>query len=186
LPAEDVCATTRPPCTTAARALVDAASWANSDREALTVIAMCFQQRLVGLDDVLAVWQRLPRSKRRRLVLTAAQDAAGGAHSLGELEVLGLVRRAGLPAPSQQRERVDSTGRRRYLDFYWEQWHLHVEIDGAHHLDAARARADAARQNALWISGDRVLRFPAWAVRHDPAAVIAQIRAALIAAGWRG
>ena len=41
------------------------------------------------------------------------------------------------------------------------------------------------RQNELWISGERVLRFPAWLVRRDPIAVISQIRAALFAAGWR-
>jgi len=30
-----------------------------------------------------------------------------------------------------------------------------------------------------------VLRFPAWLVREDPGQVIAQVRSALVAAGWR-
>ena len=41
------------------------------------------------------------------------------------------------------------------------------------------------RQNELWIPGDRVLRFPAWVVRERPSDVLAQVRAALIAAGWQ-
>jgi very-short-patch-repair endonuclease len=66
----------------------------------------------------------------------------------------------------------------------FEQWRVHVEIDGGQHLDARQAWSDMRRQNELWIAGDRVLRFPAWALRHDPGAVMAQVRAALRAAGW--
>jgi hypothetical protein len=40
------------------------------------------------------------------------------------------------------------------------------------------------RQNEIWIAGDRVLRFPAWLVHRRPAEVAAQIRTALVAAGW--
>jgi very-short-patch-repair endonuclease len=59
-----------------------------------------------------------------------------------------------------------------------------VEIDGAQHLEVRAAWADMKRQNDLWITGVRVLRFPAWLVRTRPAEVLAQVRAALIAAGW--
>ncbi len=62
---------------------------------------------------------------------------------------------------------------------------MHVEIDGIQHADPLASWADMSRQNQLWIKGDRVLRFPAWLVRERPAEVIAQVRAALIAAGWR-
>ena len=104
---------------------------------------------------------------------------SGGAHSLPEVEFLRLCRRAGLPAPTCQVSRVDSGGRRRYLDAYFEEYGVHVEIDGEQH-DEPRARwADMRRQNNLWIAGDRVLRFPAWLVRRHPARVAAQVRAAL-------
>jgi very-short-patch-repair endonuclease len=63
---------------------------------------------------------------------------------------------------------------------------VHVEIDGCQHLDVRQAWADMRRQNQLWIAGDRVLRFPAWALRSDPDAVLAQVRQALRAAGWPG
>jgi len=81
--------------------------------------------------------------------------------------------------------RLDSTGRRRYLDLYFEEWGLHVEVDGAQHMDVQHAWADMERQNALWRSGERLLRFPSWLVRAEPQVVVAQIRRALLDAGWR-
>ncbi|MEU8259313.1 hypothetical protein AB0C02_01635 [Micromonospora sp. NPDC048999] len=58
--------------------------------------------------------------------------------------------------------------------------------DGSQHLDPAHAWADMKRQNDLWVEGDRVLRFPTWALRAHPDEVVAQLRAALRAAGWPG
>ncbi|MER7164543.1 DUF559 domain-containing protein [Micromonospora sp. NPDC000207] len=186
LSGEDVVAAGRPRRTVPARSLVDAAQWADSAARARAVIAAGFQQRLVGGGDVHRVLVRLPRVRRRRLILETATDAAGGAHSLAELDFLGLVRRAGLPEPRCQQARRDSTGRRRYLDAYFERWGLHVEIDGGQHLDPQAAWADMRRQNDLWIDGDRVLRFPAWVVRVHPRQVVDQVRAALRQAGWPG
>ena len=56
-------------------------------------------------------------------------DAAGGAHSLGELDLVDLCRREKLPVPSLQQRRAG-----RYLDAEWAEWGLRVEIDGAHHM----------------------------------------------------
>jgi len=185
LPPDDVMPRWRPPCTTAARSIVDAASWARSDREATTVVAMAFQQGLVGLDEVQAVLDRLPRAKRRKQTWLASIDAAGGAHSLGELDMTRLLRRAGLPEPTRQALRVDASGKRRYVDLFFEEYGLHVEIDGAHHLSADQAWLDMDRQNQVWLSGEVVLRFPAWLVRQQPLTVVANIQRALEAAGWR-
>lgn len=172
--------------TVSGRSLVDAAQWASSDEEARAIIAAGFQQGLVAGDQIHRILDRMPRVRRRRLIRLTAADAAGGAHSLAELDFLGLLRHAGLPEPTRQKIRYDATGRRRYLDAYWEQWGVHVEIDGAQHFEVRAAWADMRRQNELWIAGDRVLRFPAWAVRNEPEKVAEQVRAALCAAGWRG
>ncbi|WP_422774112.1 hypothetical protein ACN28C_15305 [Plantactinospora sp. WMMC1484] len=174
-----------PPHTTNARSLVDAAAWARSDDEARMLIAAGFQQRLVGADDVHQVVHRLPTLRRRALILSTANDARGGSESLPELRYLRAARRAGLPEPSRQHRRRDSAGRVRYLDVYYEQWGVHVEIDGGQHLDVRRQWADMKRQNEVWIAGDRILRFPSWLVRDHPHEVITQVRQALQSAGWR-
>ncbi|MEV4493278.1 DUF559 domain-containing protein [Micromonospora coxensis] len=186
LPEEDVLHVGQPRRTMPARSLIDAAQWAATDEEARAIIAAGFQQRLVGGTDLHQVLDRLPRVRRGRLIRQTATDSAGGAHSLAELDFLGLVRRAGLPEPSRQTVRRDATGRRRYLDAYFDKWRVHVEIDGSQHLDPRTAWADMRRQNDLWIEGDRVLRFPAWALRNTPDDVVTQLRAALTAAGWPG
>jgi hypothetical protein len=185
LPKSDLVEAGRPPRTRMARALVDAAQWARTDAEARAIIAAGFQQRLVKAGDIEDVIGRLGRLRRRRLIRQTAADAAGGAHALSELDFLTLVRRAGLPEPVCQPVRYDAAGNRRYLDFYFERWRVHVEIDGGQHLDPAAAWADMRRQNDLWLPGDRVLRFPAWAVRNTPQEVIAQLHTALTEAGWR-
>ncbi|GIJ23435.1 endonuclease domain-containing protein [Micromonospora lutea] len=181
---EDILDVGQPRRTMPARSIVDAAQWATADHEACAIIAAGFQQRLVGGDDVQRVLDRLPRARRRSLIRSTAADAAGGAHSLPELEFLALVRRAGLPEPTRQAVRRDAAGRRRYLDALFEEWQVLVEIDGGQHLDPATAWADMRRQNDLWQRSDRVLRFPAWTIRHAPTQVITQLRTALTAAGW--
>jgi very-short-patch-repair endonuclease len=173
-----------PPHTTAARSLVDAAQWAHSDALAVAIIAAGFQQRLVAGRDVHAILDRLPHVPRRALIREAAADATGGAHSLPEAQFVRELRRAGLPVPVLQVRRRDASGGVRYLDGYYPEWRLHIEIDGAQHLEARTYWQDMRRQNALWIAGDRVLRFPSWAIRHHPTEVLAQVKSALRAAGW--
>jgi hypothetical protein len=169
-----------------ARSLVDAAQWARTDDEARAVVAAGCQQRLVRPQAVLETVERMPRARRRGLVIDTAAMATAGATSLPDIDFLRLCRRFHLPAPDHQVLRRDKAGRSRFLDVYWGRYQLHVEIDGAWHIDADAWWADMRRQNELWIAGDRVLRFPAWLVREQPARVAAQVRAALVAAGWAG
>lgn len=175
----------RPPRTGLVRSLVDAASWARTDDDARALLAAAYQQHLVVAGQIEAVLPGLPRARRRALIAEAAALAADGAHALTELDLVRLCSRHHIPRPQHQIRRTDATGRARYLDAYWPRWHLHVEVDGAWHMEVTAWWADMRRQNELWIPGDRVLRFPGWALRHDPTTVAAQIRAALAAAGWR-
>lgn len=175
-----------PPGTAAARSLVDAAQWSTTPDRARAIVAAVFQQRMVRGPDVEAVLARASRMRHRAVVVEAVRDAAAGAHSLPEADFLRLCRGAGFPTPELQCARHDRSGRQRYLDAYFKDWGLHVEIDGGQHCDIRQWWADMRRQNELWIPGDRVLRFPAWAVRHRAGEVAAQVRAALSAAGWPG
>lgn len=162
-----------------ARSVVDAAQWAASDNAARTYIAATFQRRLVSEDEVTAVLARMPAVRRRSLIVRAVQEAAGGAQSLAEMEFLELCRRAGLPRPTLQVVRVGVRGRRSYVDAHFEEAGVHVEIDGGQHMDVENWWRDMIRQNDIWLGGERVMRFPAWAIRHDPQTVVAQLRAAL-------
>ncbi|GIG85783.1 hypothetical protein Pen02_07190 [Plantactinospora endophytica] len=175
----------RPTRTTTARALADAAGWARSDDEARSILAAGCQQRRTTAGEIRAVAAELPKLCRRPLILRTLDDVEGGAQALSELDFVALCRRFRLPAPDLQQHRVDTSGRRRYLDAYWRRWRLHVEVDGAHHMDVRHWAADLRRQNEIWIAGDRILRFPAFLVRSRPAEVAGQVRAGLEAAGWR-
>jgi hypothetical protein len=176
----------RPPRTSMERSLVDAAQWAITDQEARTVIAAGCQQRLVLPADILEVVGRMANVRRRALIRRTAHDLAGGPEALSEIDLARLCRRFGLPAPKHQERRRDANGRMRYLDAYWPEWHLHVEIDGAHHMEVTQWEADMRRQNDIWVRGDRILRFSAYQTRSRPAEVAGQIRRALLAAGWPG
>jgi hypothetical protein len=174
----------RPTRTTTARSLVDAAAWARGDDEARTILAAGCQQRRVAPGELREVVTVLSRVRRRGLILETVADIEGGAQALSEIDFARLCRRYGLPAPDLQERRTDASGRVRYLDAYWKRWRLHVEVDGAHHMDVRQWAADMRRQNEVWIAGDRILRFPAWLIRARPHEVADQLRAALIAAGW--
>jgi hypothetical protein len=172
----------RPPRTTVARAVVDGAAWARDDREARDLVARAHQQGRVTVEELRAVLADFPRIRRHRLLETAIADAAGGATALSEIDLVTLCRKFRISPPDLQRCRVDGTGRRRYVDAYWAGARLLVEVDGSHHLRVEHWAADMLRQNQIWISGDRILRFPAALVRAEPATVATQIRAALRAA----
>jgi hypothetical protein len=185
LPREDRHPAGCPPCTMPARSLVDAAQWARSDEDAVAIIAAGFQQRLVGVPDLAPVLARMPRLRRRRVIAAAVRDAAAGAESISEIDFARLCRRGGLPEPSRQVVRRDRDGRTRYRDAYFDEWRVHVEVDGGQHMEVRAWYADMRQQNEIVIAGERLLRFPAWMIRHRPEEVLAQIRAALIAAGWQ-
>lgn len=174
----------RPERTTTQRALVDAAGWALTDDEAVSIISAGCQQRLVSPADVVEVATRLTRAHRRVLIIETARFAADGATTTSEIDFAKLCRRYGFPAPKMQVARVDRAGAKRYLDAYFADFGIHAEIDGAHHMNPRQWAADLKRQNDVWISGDRILRFPAHLIRTNPHEVAVQPAAALRAAGW--
>lgn len=155
-------------------AVIRAAHWAASDRQAALILAMTVQQRLCTADQLLAA-ARVVRGRRRRgFVKAVSLDVAGGAHSLGELDFARMCRRHGLPEPMRQELRQDGNGRR-YLDARWA-CGLVVEIDGAGHRWGVAVTDDNLRQNAVVVGGESVLRFDTLGLRlrekgvHGPAA----------------
>lgn len=89
------------------------------------------------------------KTPRHALITETIRDVGGG--SLSEYEVLfiRLCRAHGLPTPTRQRRRKDATGRWRYLDVDFDEYHLVAEIDGQQHMEALPWREDMMRNNEL-------------------------------------
>ena len=162
---------------------VRAGMYARSDRAGATVMAMTVQQRLTTGDRLLLEAKRVNRHKRRPLILQVAHDIADGAHALGELDFAAMCRHHGLPEPSRQVLRRGARGRV-YLDVYWDEFRLVIEIEGAHHDAPENVIDDCLRQNALTIGRDAVLRIPVIGLRTCPELFMTQVKACLRASGW--
>jgi len=121
---------------------------------------------------------RIKRHRRRLLLHAVVNDLLDGARALGELEVARELKRRGLPPPARQVLRKDRKGRY-FLDLYWPDLKLVVEIDGIHHAWVENVVGDALRQNSLAIAGDTVLRVPLLGLRLAPDEFYAQIAEAI-------
>jgi len=171
------------PRTRPAVAAVRGALWAKTDRQATYLLTLTVQQGLARPEDLGNEALRIRRDRRRHLLHEVIGELIGGARSLGELDVARELRRRGLPPPSRQCLRRNSQGRY-FLDLYWSDWHLVVEVDGIHHAWIENVVGDALRQNSLAISGDTVLRLPLLGLRLQPDDFFDQIEAALRTNGW--
>jgi Protein of unknown function (DUF559) len=178
-PASDRYPARTPPRTRLARSVADAAAWTATPRVACALVAAAVQQRLVPVAQIRAELERTPRSRHRRALLSVLADIEGGAGSFAEIDAGRLCRRAGLPPPTRQAIRLDSHGRRRYLDLAWPEHRLAVEIDGGFHWDANEWQGDLDRQNDLVLDGLRILRFPSALLRLNPDRFLHQLAQAL-------
>lgn len=170
------------PRTKPAVAAIRAGHWAVSDAQAATLMAMAVQQRLTTGQQLLDAVDVVKGRTRRAFILRIARDVADGAQALGELQFADACRRRGLPTPSRQVLRR-LPGRRAYLDVYFDDYGLVVEIDGAGHLWGLKSVDDNLRENAVVIGGDRVLRVNVIGLRLDEDAFMEQVREAL-ASDW--
>lgn len=166
------------PCTRPAIAAIRAAHWAVSDRQAATLMAMTVQQRLATGQQLLDAASRIRGRNRRAFIHRIALDVADGAHALGELEFAAACRRRGMPEPTRQAlRRLSAT--HAYLDVFFEEHGVVVEIDGAGHQWGLKALDDHLRDNAVVIGGDRVLRINVIGLRLHEDAFMDQVKAAL-------
>lgn len=176
---------TDPPRTTSEVAVLRAVAWATSDRAALTILAMSVQQRLVHPDRLLDAWQSIQRHRRGALLAEALPLVCDGAQALGELDFARACRRHGLPEPSRQVVRKTAQGLI-YLDVWFDEYGVHIEINGAQHYAGLAPVADARRRNDRVIVGDLTLEIPVLGLLVDEAGFMAQVSQALRRRGWRG
>jgi hypothetical protein len=164
-------------------ALLRAAATFGTPRPGCGLLAAAVQQRVAQADELASALERAPRQRHRRELRLAVADIAQGADALSEIDFVRLCRAHRLPPPAQQVARIDSAGRRRYLDATWRRRDgrlVVVEVDGALHLVATRWWDDQLRQNELALADALVLRFPSVIVRSEPALVAAHLRRALL------
>lgn len=172
------------PRTRPAVAAVRAALWARTDREATLVLAMTVQQRLCSPGDMATEMLRIRRDKRRVAIQDVLVELAGGAESLGEIDVARECHARGLPEPTRQAVRRGEDGRY-YLDVLWEEYGVVLEIDGIQHNWADHVVGDALRHNRIALSGDVVLRLPVMGLRWAADDFFRQVEEALRKRGWR-
>lgn len=166
-------------------AAVQAALWAKSNRQAALFLLAPVQQRLVTAASVSEALQRVRRDRRLALMRTVVADSLDGVHALGELDFARLCRQRGLPEPDRQVVEYASGGKA-YLDVKWRRWGVGAEIDGAQHLEVSTWLAESWRNNAVVITGTRLLKIPLLALRLDADTFMDQVEDALRAGGWPG
>ena len=170
------------PRTKPAVAAVRGALWARSNKQATLILTMAVQQGLTTPEDLSTAALAIRRDRRRRLLHEVILDLLGGARSLGELDFAKECRRRGLPEPSRQVLRRDGA-KHYFLDVFWDDLGLVVEIDGIQHSWAENVVGDALRQNAVSLQGLTVLRLPLLGMRTAPDEFFAQIEQAIRDAG---
>ena len=165
---------TRPP-----RSLIDTATWSRRPRRACAVLCAGVQQRLVTPEALDTELSRAGAVRHVAIMRAILGDIAGGGHTLAEIDLGPLARRAGLPLPRRQALRREPNGKIRYVDAEFDLPDgtlLAVEIDGAMHLQPFSWWDDMDRQNEIVIGRQPVLRFPSLTVRLNEERVVDQLR----------
>ena len=145
-------------------AAVHAFLWARSDKQAVLIATMVVQQGLTTAERLGVAALRIRRDRRRTLLHETILDLLEGVRSLGEAEFAKACRERGFPEPTRQVVRRGKDGRY-YLDVYWDEWGVVVEIDGIQHTWAREVVGDALRQNSLTLTDALVLRLPLLGLR---------------------
>ncbi len=167
-----------PRLTPVPRSLIDGATWTKSPRGACGLVVAGVQQRLSTAPLLLDQLADSGGIRHKRVLRLVLNDAAGGAQALSEVDFGRICRRHGLPEPRRQAVRLDSGGRRRYIDVEMRDRRgrrFLVEIDGAVHLVVGNYWRDMARANEIVIGGNEMLRFPTVALYLDEDVVVDQL-----------
>ena len=138
-------------------------------------------RRLTTLNLLLASVAGGAGRRGIRAARDALSRADGRAESAWESRLRLVLLDAGLPVVPQV---IVLSRTRRFVarvDLGLVRWRIAVEFDGAHHLATAQQRADMRRINALHRVGWVVLRYTAAQVLGDPAGIVEEVRATMVA-----
>lgn len=177
LDSRDVLVNREPRVTTLERSVVDAASWSESKARARVLVLAAFQQRLTSVRRMRDALSRRGPCRHRAVIIQSILDAHGGIQSLPERDFDAIRVLAGLPQPERQAPLEGAEGRY-YLDVWIPEINLAIEIHGIPHSSVENWTDDLHRANEIVIDGRRTLAFSSFAIRHEPAVVIGQLRRA--------
>jgi hypothetical protein len=113
------------------------------------------------------------------------EELAQGSQSVGELDLVRMCRREGLPPPDRQTPRRDASGRLRYTDAEWRLTDgtvVILEVDGGFHMEVEHWEDDISRERDLVATGAIVLRCTGRELRDEPPRVARSLRAVGVSA----
>ncbi len=168
------------PVTSIRRTLVDIGRWLPLV-EAVVIADMALHARLLSKADLAEAVHAQAGTRNVASLRRMVELAEPGSESVMESRLRMILVLAGLPTPLVQVSLYDEQGE--FLgrpDLLYPAERLYIEYDGGTHRH--RLAADNRRQNRLLGAGYRPLRYTAADVLHTPAAVVAQVHAALIEA----
>lgn len=150
-----------------------------STRTAIGVLAAAIQQNLTTPAKLLHWINLLAPLRRAKKFRPALAEMAGGAQSLGEIDVGRMCRTYSLAPPTRQVKRKDSSGRWRFTDCEWvliDGRTVVLEVDGGFHMEVGHWQADMARDRALAAPKRTTVRCTTIELRDGPATVAADLR----------
>lgn len=175
------------PVTDLSRTLLDIGRKVKDPR-LLECIEWARRERNLTWDDLVSTLARharrgRPGIQRMRRVILANIHRDEVTDSTFELLVLASLAEEGMPTPVLHHRVYDGTRFVAEVDLGYPQWRIAIELDGATHLQRAVRERDLPRQNDLVLLGWTVLRFSWQRFADRPDLVLAEIRAAIAAAG---
>jgi len=174
LDSRDVHPQRTPRRTRVARSVIDAASWTPHARYARAIVIASMQQRLTNVQQIREALMRRGNCRHRALIVQSILDAHGGMQSLPERDMREILLELGW-RPTLQRHVKGKDGRY-YLDVFITELNLAIEVHGIPHMAVRRWDTDLMRANEIVIAGERLLIFSSYAIRHERAAVLDQLR----------
>jgi hypothetical protein len=169
------------PVVSVERAVLDRAPELGPER-LLTLLEAVQRRDLFDLDRfqrVLDASNGHRGAGRLQAAIAELSDRPPALRSNLEVRMLELIRAAGLPEPSVNVLVADEL-----VDLRWADLGVAVELDSwAYHRTRRRFEDDRRRGNAVALGGDMLLRVTDTRIDREPAAVIAEIAAALRSRG---
>ena len=156
------------------------AAYRPSTRTALGLLAAVVQQRLTTPRALLHELPRLQPLRHSKLFRATLEELGQGSQSMGELDLVRMCRREGLPPPDRQTPRRDASGRLRYTDAEWrlpDGTVVILEVDGGFHMEVGHWEEDIVRERDLVATGAVVLRCTGRELRDESPRVARSLRA---------